>query len=425
MSSLPSNLRRIPFLALFLAFLGAPSINAQATGDVDGAHSRILLVLPFENRSNQPSLEWIREAAPEILTSRLASAGFSPLSRSERRYALDHLGFPQSFHPSRATSLKLAQTLDADSIVVGDFSASGSTLTASARIVDVAHLRISEPVTASGDMHSLASIFDTLSWELTRELDPTFPVSEETFVAAGANLQLDAFEQYIRGISEADQAERLRHLEAAVRLNPSFSVAWMALGREDFAAQNYEHAAEAFSHITGNTPDSLEAGFYRGLSLLYTGNYAAAEAAFTAVARVLPLAPVLNNEGVAVSRQNHDASALFRQAVTADPGTPDYHFNLAVSLRRHGDTNGAAAELAQYLKLRPTDSEALAFESALRQPSTIQLVEPLERITRTFDAAAFRQAAVVMDQMETARLTALAPEQRAQALVARGRDYLS
>lgn len=151
----------------------------------------------------------------------------------------------------------------------------------------------------------------------------------------------------------------------------------MALGREDFAAQNYEHAAEAFSHITGNAPDTLEAGFYRGLSLLYTGNYAAAEAAFATVARVLPLAPVLNNQGVAVSRQNHDASALFRQAVAADPGTPDYHFNLAVSLRRHGDTNGAAAELAQYLKLRPADSEALALESALRQPSTVQPVEPL------------------------------------------------
>jgi hypothetical protein len=40
-----------------------------------GQGARILLVLPFDNRSGQPSLEWIREAAPEILTSRFAAAG--------------------------------------------------------------------------------------------------------------------------------------------------------------------------------------------------------------------------------------------------------------------------------------------------------------------------------------------------------------
>jgi hypothetical protein len=59
-------------------------------------------VLPFDNRTGQPSLEWIREAAPEILSSRFASAGFAPMSRADRLYALDHLGLPQGFHPSRA-----------------------------------------------------------------------------------------------------------------------------------------------------------------------------------------------------------------------------------------------------------------------------------------------------------------------------------
>jgi tetratricopeptide (TPR) repeat protein len=427
--SLPSHLRRSLFLVAILALFAAHAAHSQAAADTANPRNRILLVLPFDNGSNQPNLEWIREAAPEILTSRLAAVGFSPLSRTDRRYALDHLGFPQSFHPSRATSIKLAQTLDAESVIVGEYSTSGSTLTATARIVDVPHLHISDPVTASGDIHSLVSIFDTLTWELTRQIDPSFPISEEAFVAAGANLQLDAFEQYIRGISEPDQTERLRHLQAAVKLNPSFPAAWMALGREDFANQQYEQAAEAFTKVTGQSPksapDTLEAGFFRGLSLLYTGNYAAAETAFTDVARVLPLAPVINNQGVAVSRQNHDATALFRQAATSDPTTPDYHFNLAVSLRTHRDNNGASAELAQYLKLRPTDSEALTLDAALRQPSTAQPAEPLERIVRTFDASAFRQAAVMMDQMQSARFDALSADQRAQALVLRARDYLS
>ena len=39
--------------------------------------------------------------------------------------------------------------------------------------------------------------------------------------------------------------------------------------------------------------------------------------------------------------------------------------------------------------------------------------DPLERIVRTFDAVAFRQAAGMMDQMEAARLAALTPHDRA------------
>jgi hypothetical protein len=140
---------------------------------------------------------------------------------------------------------------------------------------------------------------------------------------------------------------------------------------------------------------------------------------------VLPLAPVLNNQGVAISRQGHDGTALFRQAEAADPTAADYHFNLAVSLNRHSDSAGAIAELGQYLKMRPNDSEALDLESAWKQPAAASSAEPLERIVRGFDAVAFRQAAVMLDQMAASRLAALTPEQRAHTLASQAREYLS
>lgn len=415
--------------ALLFALVVVPVVSAMAQaapepGRVTAA-GRILLVLPFDNKTGQPSLEWIREAASEILSSRFASAGFAPLSRADRLYALDHLGLPQGFQPSHASSLKLAQTLDADSIIVGSYSTAGTDIEVEAQIIDVPHLKMSGPVTAKGEMRNLIAVFDSLAWKLTRELDPDVSMAEETFVAAGAHLRLEAFEQYIRGISEPDQAERLRHLQEAVKLDPGFAEAWMALAREDYAGQQYEQAAAAFAKVKGNDADALEAGFYRGLSLMFSGEYAKAEAAFADVARVLPLAPVLNNEGVAVSRQGHDGTALFRQAESADPNTADYHFNLAVSLKRHGDAAGAQAEMAEYLKLRPNDSEALDIQTAWKQATTAGNVEPLERIERGFDEVAFRQAAVMLDQVEAARLAALTPEQRAHTLAEQAREYLS
>jgi tetratricopeptide (TPR) repeat protein len=415
---------KLAFVLVLAIVVTAHGQSPSQTAAANAGKGSILLVLPFDNRTGQPSLEWIREAAPALLSSRFASAGFAPLSRADRLFALDHLGLPQGFQPSRASSIKLAQTLDADWIVVGNYINDGTAIIAEARIVDVPHMTMGNPVTTRGEMHDLIAVFDSLAWKLTRQLDPAFNVSQETFVAAGANLSLEAFEQYVRGITESDQPERLRHLQQAVKLSPGFAPAWMALGREDYQGQQYEQAAAAFAKVGSDDPDALEAGFYRGLSLMFSGNYAQAEVAFARVARVLPLAEVLNNQGVAISRQGHDGSAMFRQASAADPAAVDYHFNLAVSLKRHGNGPEALAELNQSLKLRPNDTEAQSLLAAWKQPGTTN-TDPLERIERTFDDAAYHQAALMLDQMEATRLAALSPQERARTLSSQAREYLS
>ncbi len=445
--------RAAAFVLLGFALLfSASSAGAQSPAPT-ADRGRILLVLPFDNRTSQPNLEWIREAAAELLSSRFASAGFAPMTRADRVYALDHLGLPPGFQPSRASSIKLAQTLDADSIIVGSYSLDGPNIVAEARIVDVPHLRMSPAVSVRGPMSGMINVFDKLAWQLTRQLDPSFNIAEATFVAAGNDLRLDAFEQYIRGITEPDQAERLRHLQQSVKLSPDYSPAWMALGREQYNMQQYEQAAQAFARVNSSGPDGLEAGFYRGLSLLFSGDYPSAEKAFAQVARTLPLAQVINNQAVAISRQGHDGTALFVQAAADDPNNADYHFNLAISLRRQGNTAAALNEMALCLRLDPADSEAQAIEDAWKHPaqksplkpasqqapmnagtaagsgsdaspSADPAADPLERIVRTFDAAAFRQAAAVLDQMDAARLAALSPAERARKLCSQADGYL-
>jgi TolB-like protein len=147
--------------------------RAQSPAATLAEHSpdrgRILLVLPFDNRTGEPNLEWMREAAADLLSSRFASAGFTPTSRADRMYALDHLGLPEGFQPSRASALKLAETLDADSIIVGNFSMDGKQLVAESQVVDVSHLRMTPVVTARGQLGDMIQIFDTLAWEQTRQ----------------------------------------------------------------------------------------------------------------------------------------------------------------------------------------------------------------------------------------------------------------
>ena len=420
-------------ILVFIAFSSTFDARGQAnagTGGMPPDGAQVLLVLPFDNRTGQPSLDWIREAAAEILSRRFASAGFQPTSRADRVYALDHLGLPQGFQPSRASAIKLAQTLDADSIVVGSFTTDGTGIVAEASLVDVSRLRMLPAVRVRGEMKDMIAVFGQLAWKLTKQLDPSFNGAEETFAAEGTGVPLTAFEQYIRGITEPDQSERLRHLENAVRLSPDFGAAWMALGREDYNGQQYQEAAEAFAKVDRSGPDGLEADFYRGLSLMFSGDYPHAEQAFAGVALVLPLAEVVNNEGVAASRQGKDGTSLFIQAAAADPNAADYHFNLALSLKHSGNLPGALNELAQCVKLRPNDSEAQSLEAEWKaRPAAVggaadAGADPLERIVRTFDESAFRQAAAMLDEVNVERLAKLPSRERAKMLCAQAKGFL-
>ncbi len=63
------------------------------------------------------------------------------------------------------------------------------------------------------------------------------------------------------------------------------------------------------------------------------------------------------------------AERSFRKPSTAIRTIPDYQFNLAIALARRGDMSNALSAVAQALKLRPQDSEAINLQNMLRQPN--------------------------------------------------------
>jgi tetratricopeptide (TPR) repeat protein len=430
-------------LLLVLAFLLPCGMMAQSATAVPG---RLLLVLPFDNRSDQPNLDWISEAAPEVLNRRLGSAGFMPIGRDDRLYALDHLGLPATFQPSRASAIRLAQTLDADYVIVGSFSISGSRFQAKAQVLSVDALHMSAPLQEEADMTHLLDVLNSLAWGLAKQIDPQLAVARSTFIAADAGLRMDVFENYIRGLVEPDPGEQVRHLKEAVRLDPDFAPAMFALGKAYFANQQFDLAATTLGRLSRNDPNAREADFLRGLAYFYLGSYVKAEDAFAFVSKQLPLPEVVNNQGVAASRRGLDATSYFQQAVAADPNDPDYQFNLALALSHKKDVPGALRAIAQTIRLRPQDAEAQAFQATLRaepphaaaaatsapasgrvntafDPTAAAENAPLERIKRTFNEASFRQAAFEMEQMDEERMNTLPPEKRAAALTEAGMRF--
>ena len=373
-------------------------------------NGRVVLVLPFENHTGQKSLDWIGESFPETFNPGLVKAGFLPLTFEDRTYALDHLGLPVNFRPSRATTYRLAQTLDADVVVVGSYSLNGERLAASAQLLQVKDVRMGQPIVEEADLSQLLDAESAMSWQVARALDPKFAIDQETFVAQTQKPRLDAYENFNRGLIESDRNERIRHLKEAVRLAPDYAPASLALGKAYFAGQEWEQAASVLQHVSKTDPLGQEASFYFGLASFYSGSYPRAEEAFASIAAQLPLPEVVNNEGVAASRHGKDGSAMFQQAVSLDSEDEDYHFNLAVALRRNHNFADALKEAERAAALRPSDSEVLALVKLLsREASGSQTaaspddVQPLERIKRTYDEASFRQAAFALEQMKAAR----------------------
>ncbi len=78
-------------------------------------------MMPFENNSTTPGLDWIGEAFPEVLSTRLKSDSLYLIERDDRLNALDRLGIPATARPSRATVYQVAQELDADYVSDREF----------------------------------------------------------------------------------------------------------------------------------------------------------------------------------------------------------------------------------------------------------------------------------------------------------------
>ncbi len=422
----PANLL---LAAAVFASASAPLSKAQDIAPIPG---RVVLVLPFENRSGNPSLNWIGDSFPDTLDRRLNTSGFLTISHDDRTYAYDHLGLPKDFRPSRATTIQIARQLDANYVVLGTYTVTNNHISVQARALSIDTLRLSQGVEDSADLPRLFDAQNAVAWKLARAIDPRFSVAESTFLAAPGAVPLPAFEDYIRGTDASSSAERLGKLKDAVNMSPDYAAALLALGKEQYAERSFAEAGTTLSKVPQGNPLALEAGFYLGLSRFNSTNYAGAETAFGFVAERLPLPEVINNQGVALSRQGKDAVALFQRASIADPSDEDYHYNLALAYFRRGDTASALSEVGASLKLKPHDNEALGLERQLKAASPgsrlpvtdAQGFGPVERVRRSYSETSYRQAAFQMSEMRSARMAILPPAQQATEYNALGQDSL-
>ncbi len=419
--------------ALLLGTLLLAPCAGAAQFPTTGSHT--VLVLPFENASAAPGLQWISEAFPEVLGQRLSSPSIYVISREDRFYAFDRMGIPVTVRPSRATLYRIAEQMDADFVVLGQYNFDGQTFRATAQVIDMRNLRLSKDLMAAGPLVSLIDIQREIAWEALHIVIPDTTMTRQEFLREALPVRLDAFENYIRGVLATSRPEKIKYFKEALRLNPQYTPVMLELAKAYFSGRDYEQAANWFSKIPRTDNAASEANFMLGLSSYYSGQFDKADQAFRVTESRLPLIEVYNNLGVVASRRGKKSAAVeyFQKAVQADPSDADYHFNLAVALYRNGDSASAARQLRDALSKRPSDAEAKSlldsintgFARALDPTQTTQNRVPLERIKRNYDETSYRQLALEISNAMEASLANADPQTHAKFHSDRGRDLLN
>ncbi len=349
----------------------------------------LFLVLPFEPAARMPQRSWLGEGLAELFSSRLAEDGRLVFPRSDWIAALEKLGLPPSTRFTRATMLRVAQQMDADYVIFGEYNSDGKSLTLTTRVLQVSPGRLSPPFTEAGAFEGLMDLQARSAWQVMRFVDSTYHLNQASYAQRFYKPRVDAFEQYVRGLSAAEE-ERLRLLREAARLDPEWVDPAYALGEAYYAARNCEPALIWLSRVPPGHRHGVDAGFQAGVCHLLRNDPARAESAFQGVLfslnrknpGVAPPAEVLNNLAIALSRRGlaQEAAENWQRAQQADEGQLNYWFNAAVGYVRAAQYGAAVRVLRDSLKRNPEDGDTRAL-----------LVATLEKAGRATEATAARE----------------------------------
>lgn len=363
-----------------------------------------VLVLPFHNNSQYSDLNWVGQSISETLKTEFGGHNEIVFDRDSVEKGMDHLLLRPDASFTKATLIRLGQTLDADYICYGSYDATlppgdsqlkNSSVQVTSRFIDLRKLHEGPNVTEAGKLADLSRLEQHLSWEALKYLQPGENLALDQFLAPGKVVPLEAEESYIRGLLSNNKDQKQKWFAQALVLDPHFTSPAFELGALYLAQKDYRQALRWFGQIPATDRRYPEAHFKMGLSAYGVGDYNSAAGYFREVSKSFPMSEVFNDLAAAESQLSlPGALDDLKRALDGDPNNPTYLFNLGLALLKKNSFDDAARRLQLVVDRKPNDAEArtLLARAKSREPwAPDAKAVPLERLVATFDATAFRQ----------------------------------
>jgi tetratricopeptide (TPR) repeat protein len=380
---------------LILFFCSVVAANA--------AQSATVLVLQFHNNSQYSDLNWVGESIAETLQSEFSAANQIVLDRDSRAEGMHRLSLRPDAEFTKATLIRLGQTLDVDYLCYGSYDVNlppgdqelkNSSIRLTGRFLDLRKLREGPELSETGKLSDLSRYEEHLAWQSLKYLEPGTNLPFEQFVAPQKLIRLDAEESYIRGLLSQNPEQQEKWFAQATLIDPKFSGPAWELGKLFLANKEYTKALGWFQKIVATDPRYPEARFKMGICEYGAADYTLAGKYFQDVLKTFPLSEVYNNLGAAENQLGLPVALDdFHRALESDPKDPVYNFNLASGLLKTRNFDAAVKQLEPLVASNPDDSEARALLDRARRrddPASVKAVFP-NRLKGDFNETAFRQ----------------------------------
>ena len=381
--------RFLPFLLLLF------------TGAGQGA---TLLVLQFHNDSQQADLNWVGESIAETLRVEFGANDQIVLSREARAEGLRRLGLRPDAQFTKATLIKLGQSLDVDYVCYGgydftlpsgDTELRNSSVQIETRFVDLRKMRDGPQLSEAGKLADLSRLQEHLAWQSLKFLEPGANLPAEQFMTYQKFIRLDAQESYIRGLFSSHGEQQKKWFTQANIIDSHFVGPIFELGKLAYEQKDYRQAVTWFGRVPANDSRYTDARFRMGLSAYSANDYTGAANYFREVAKTVPLNEVYNNLGAAEEAMGLASAVVdLRKAAEGDPNDMTYRFNLGLALLRNNSFDEAATTLQAVVDHNAGDTQARTLLDRARRrefnPSNARPLAPT-RLKQNFDETAFRQ----------------------------------
>jgi tetratricopeptide (TPR) repeat protein len=343
-------------VALWLIAIGAAVSPPVARAQVPPGAT--VLVIPFDNPTHEPRLTWMRDGAAILLGDMLAASGETVIEREERLQAFDRLQLPANATLSRASTIRVGQTVAASLVVSGTVAMEGDRLLAKARAVRLDTGRLLPEVEAAGPLSDLFGVFGRLAQQIRGASSPATAAAADRLPATP-----QVFELYVKGLVAETPTAALAFLEQALKAAPSFDRARLAVWDLQSEASEHPRALETVNAIRPDSRYARDGRFRRALSLMHLKRFDESLETLRVMQKEEASATVANAIGVvelrrAATPQPGRATYYFSQASELDPTDGDFFFNLGYAYWIDKDSKAAIYWLREAVRRDPGDGDA-------------------------------------------------------------------
>ena len=328
--------------AILLLLVALPAGPALLAGEAPAAAPHQYIVMPFENTSEDRSLEWLSSGLAHTLGEYLLGFGQKVMDDEERSVLLEGSGIPAGAPLALASALELGRKTVArqggmriDRLILGKFNVDKGDITLAARSIDIRQEKARPWVSRTGRLKDLLAVHRNLALALAKDEDLQVTGSRaELLRKQSEDAPLLAFDSYCRAMAESDSKKRLQLLRRAMQQFPGYPKASYQAGSLLAREERWEEAAAVLAQASSD-PFPYESEFH----LL---------AALVSLKRKDP----------------HGAAEEARRALALGE-TARGHLLLGKALLASGDADGAQAELSKAQASDPSGNELDELRRAL------------------------------------------------------------